>query len=69
MKKCCWKRITELISNPEGQLKICDEGCDGLELECQYYTPDMKGIINFDYGNIGTGLERYFVYPYNRSDN
>lgn len=68
--KCTWFRIVELISNPEGYLKICHLECDGLNTDCQFYTPNMKGVINdFDYGNIPNGLERYFVYPYHRSNN
>ena len=71
VKKCTWKRITDLISNPEGQLKICNLECDGLNTDCNFYTPDMKGVIGdeFDYGHIDNGLERYFIYPYHRSRN
>ena len=69
IRKCTWKRITDLIENPEGYLKICNLECDGFDNNCDYYTVNSKVKKDMDCGELEGNIEKYFFYPYYRSQN
>lgn len=73
MRKCAWKQVVELLSNPEGHLRICDKKCDGYDINCETYTDSIKGIIEpgeTSFREVPTGLERFFTkYPLYKCSN
>ena len=64
VEQCTWKKIVELISHPEGQLRVCSLKCSGYDTNCPAYTTTMKGVIQGKEVKIKNGLERFFIrYP------
>lgn len=72
LRQCTWKKIVDMLSNPEGYLKVCYYDCNGYNKFCEYYTDSMKGVIKDDKLEVKTGLQKFFHrYPdyYIRSKN
>lgn len=70
IKKCVWKSIVEKLSYPEGHLKVCNIYCDGLQIDCTNYKSSMEELLGIDSMTlVKSGLEKYFINPYQRSVN